>query len=104
MADSRRFALLLGLCEELTDAERIGLIRRIDPRPLTKGRIESRIDDWCRQFGWSPEEMRGRSRSRATAAARARLCRYLSAFGHTSVEIGRALGRDHSTILAAIKS
>ena len=104
MADSRRFAILLGLCEELTDAERIGLIRRIDPRPISKARIEFHIDRWCLCEGWSRDTMTGRERSKTTAAARARLCRHLSGLGYSSTEIGRALNRDHSTILAALKS
>ena len=53
--------------------------------------------------GISPEEMRGRSRRPKIAAARALAYSILRARGMSLPRIGRYFGRDHTTVLAALR-
>ncbi len=56
-------------------------------------------------YAVTPEEVLGRSRSKSVVAARRlamRACR--TRWGWSYPEIGKAFGRDHSTVMSAIKA
>lgn len=53
----------------------------------------------CRVRFLRVEDVRGKSRSTSMARARREIAAVMHAAGCSSVEIGRELGRDHSTIL-----
>ena len=56
------------------------------------------------ELGVAAEEMLGAGRSRTVVAARRRLCVLLCEAGLSYPEIGRCMGRDHSSIMYLVKT
>lgn len=97
---SDRYRQIIAMCSELTEQERIGIIRAI--RPAGR-RIDVDIIQWCGSNKTTWDAMRGRVRTFAMCRKRAELCVALTRFGYSSVEIGVALDRDHSSILYIVR-
>jgi hypothetical protein len=94
---------LLNTIEQLTPEERMGVVRFIEDRiPKRRRTIGEYLRDWCVCNGTRLAQMRGRAKGAFVTAQRRALCAALHRQGFSSVEIGRALGRDHTTVLAAI--
>ena len=60
------------------------------------------INEVAREFDVGPDELRSRSRHRRCAWPRQEIYRRLRLRGWTLTQIGRALGRNHATILHGI--
>lgn len=60
---------------------------------------EAVVVEVARTYGVTPAALRGRERTMEMVEARAVVARLLNEQGRTSVQIGRALARHHSTIL-----
>lgn len=73
----------------------------------TLARIETIVQDACAQAGQQHDvdasEIRGRSKYREVMAARRTAYRILADRGWSVSRIGRAFGRDHSTISHGLK-
>jgi chromosomal replication initiation ATPase DnaA len=69
-------------------------------RGLTPHDILARVSI---ETGFPVETLLGRSRFRTVAAARARLFQELRATGLSYPEIGRFCGRDHTTVMSALR-
>lgn len=61
------------------------------------------IEAVAKRFAIAPAELAGRSRTKRVAYARAVVCYMLKLRGFSSTETGRAIGRDHSSVLWALK-
>ena len=88
------------------DRVRVANARRVVPRnggyspAITIDRI---IESVAKEFKVTVEEIKSRSISAGLSFARDELCRRLRETGYTYAEIGKHLGRVHSTIVAAVK-
>lgn len=97
-----------GMAEDQNDGDRVPVAdaRRVVPRnggyrpAVTIDRI---IDSVAKEFKVTTEELKSRSTSAGLSFARDELCRRLRETGYTYAEIGKQLGRTHSTIIAAVK-
>jgi chromosomal replication initiation ATPase DnaA len=102
MSPEMKQALLAQLAE-LSDDERLWLLRMLQPQRVDLPQIEEDIAAWCTNNRTPVALMRGRSKTRTVVAIRSRLCLWLTEQGYSSKEIGRALHRDHTTILETLK-
>lgn len=58
--------------------------------------------DTCRLLGYDPEEVRGPSKARAAVERRRAVC-FLLRPRYSLPEIGRAVNRDHATVLYLLR-
>lgn len=56
----------------------------------------------CREFGVTYEDLMSASRQRYLVVLRYLICYVLRPYGHNTVTMARALGRDHSTVAAGV--
>lgn len=61
------------------------------------------VESICERYGVTPDDILGPKRWPRIVRARDALCCSLHGSGMASTDIGRLLGRDHSTVLTAIK-
>lgn len=101
---------ILGLCAHLTSEERRYVRRELmasSESPHFQAAVRAvcaAASEWCQANGTTLEEMQMQSRSPFLVRKRRALYAHLRTVGGFSlVEIGRALKRDHTTILAGLR-
>ena len=69
------------------------------------GPVQECIREAAAAFGVSPKDVMSRKRTKAVCYARACACALLNTrFSWSTVEIGKALGRDHTTIISNLRA
>lgn len=82
----------------MTEAEQISAYASVSPE------MAALVVGGAELFGFSIKKLRSPTRQRPVFRCRQWIARHARAQGHTWWEIGRALNRDHSTIIHSVRA